>query len=173
MASKKPIATAAGAFAGVTATRVVDFALIGGCLATTAGVVGFACYMTMSGEHPPLINGMQYLAIYAQPSHPHRAGLDMNPLGSIPSDAKSSVSGYQIVGAEAHFAWLREGDHIFAVRPGDDVPRLGKIGGVEQRDGRWTLLDEKGTVLLVSALVDLPSSTGGRFDKRMIFGADQ
>jgi hypothetical protein len=173
MDSKKPMAALAGAFAGVAATRLLDLALIGGCLATAAGAVGFAGYMTMAGEHSPFINGMQYLAIFAQPSHPHRVGVDMNPVGAIPPETKFRVGGYQLVGAEARFAWLREGDRIFAVHPGDDVPRLGKIGSVEQRDGRWTLLDPKGTALLVSSLIDLPPSAGGRFDKRMIFGADQ
>jgi len=50
------------------------------------------------------------------------------------------------------------------------VPRLGRVAGIEQRDGRWTLVDDKGAELIVSSQAELPASAGGRFDKRMIFG---
>ena len=49
--------------------------------------------------------------------------------------------------------------------------RRRRVGAIELRDGRWTLVDEKGGTLLVSALAEVAPSAGGRFDKRMIFGA--
>ena len=56
------------------------------------------------------------------------------------------------------------------MRPGDQVPRLGRISAIEQRDGRWTLVDAKGAAMLVSSQQELSSSAAGKFDKRMIFG---
>jgi hypothetical protein len=170
MADKKSLAAIAGAVSGAAAARGGDLALLAASLFTAAGAVGFAGYMAMWGTSGPLINGMEYLAIFAQPSHVGR-DVDMNPVGSILRDAPEHVGGYALVGAEPRFAWLREGNRIFAVRPGDDLPRLGRVAAIEQRDGRWELLDEKGATLIAGALVDLAPSAGGRFDKRMIFGA--
>jgi len=175
MHSKRSLAALAGAAVGLAAGRLVDAALIGGGVATAAGAVAFAGYMTMGGAHPPLINGMQYLDIFAQPSRgvPARAvaqgDIDMSPVGALGPRASGEVAGYALVGAQARFAWLREGNRIFAVRPGDDVPRLGHIGAIERRDGRWALIDENGATLIESALAELAPSPGGKFDKRMIF----
>lgn len=177
MDKKKPLAAAIGAAFGIGVARLADLALIGGLLATAGGAVTFAGYMTMRGGQTPLINGMQYLAIFAQPSHPAHGedaatprSLDMNPVGAIPPQAKVEADGYALVGAKPTYAWLREGNRIFAVRPGDDVPRLGHVAAIEQRDGRWTLVDDKGASLIVSAFADLAPSQGSRFSKRMIFG---
>jgi hypothetical protein len=180
MDKKKWLSAGAGAGLGLTASRIMDLSLIGACVATATGTVAFAGYMMMRGDHTPLINGMQYLAIYAQPSHPRHVAdaqrpeaVDMAPVGALSRDGQDRTSGYQLVGAEPRFAWLRQGDHIFAVHPGDEVARLGKIASIEQRDGRWTLVDEKGATLIASALVDPTGSAGGRFGKPMIFGAER
>ena len=179
MDKKKPFAVALGAALGIGVARLADIALISGLLATAGGAVTFAGYMTMHGGQTPLINGMQYLAIFAQPSHPAHDGdaepkpkLDMNPVGAIPRDAKIEAGGYALVGAKSSYAWLREGNRIFAVRPGDDVPRLGHIAEIEQRDGRWALVDDKGATLIAGALAEIAPAEGGRFDKRMIFRDD-
>jgi hypothetical protein len=177
MDKKKPLAAAIGAALGVGVARLTDLALIGALLATAGGAVTFAGYMTMRGGRTPLINGMEYLAIFAQPNH-HGHGdesgtapsLDMNPTGAIPRETKDGAGGYALVGAKPTYAWLREGNRIFAVRPGDDVPRLGHVSAIEQRDGRWALVDDHGRALIVSALAEIAPSEGGRFDKRMIFG---
>ncbi len=175
MDKKKSLAVALGAATGLAAARVIDLALIGASMFTAAGAVGFAGYMTLTGVGAPMILGMDHLAIFAQPSHPHHAEtpqfgpVDMSPVGAIPHE-KDHVNGYALVGAQTRFAWLREGNRIFAVRPGEVVPRLGRIAAIEQRDGRWTLVDEKGAPMIVSAIPDLAPSAGGRFDKRMIFG---
>jgi hypothetical protein len=179
MDKKKSIAALFGAGAGFAAGRAIDLALIGGSVATATGAVAFAGYMTLSGDHDPFVNGMQYLAIFSQPSHPHRGDadqatpFDMNPTGAIPPDAKVVASGYQLVGAQERFAWLREGNRIFPVRPGEEVPRLGHIAKIEKREGHWTLVDDKGKPLLVSAVADLMPSAGGKFDKQMIFGGEE
>jgi hypothetical protein len=141
MDRKKSLAAMVGAVTGLAAARVVDLALVGGGLATAIGAVALAGYMMTRGEHAPIVNGVQYLAIFAQPSHPHRdddapapVGVDINPVGAISHDGKDQVAGYQMVGAQQSFAWIREGARIFAVHPGDEVPSLGRIGAIEMRD---------------------------------------
>jgi hypothetical protein len=179
MDSKKTFAAVLGVAAGFTASRAVDLALVGGSVVTATSAVGFAGYMMFAGDHEPHINGMEYLAIFAQPTRhavrgadkPDATKVDDSPVGSIPPrDIKDNVAGYWLVGAQAQFAWLREGNRIFSVRPGDEVPRLGRVAAIEQRDGRWTLVDSKGAALIVSGQPELSASAGGRFDKRMIFG---
>ena len=147
--------------------------LIGGGVATAAGAVAFAGYITLA-DHEPYINGLQHLAIFAQPStHPARpaaTNIDMAPTAAIPHEVKDRAAGYSLVGAQAGLAWLREGNRIFPVRPGDEPPRLGRIAAIEQREGRWALVNEKGETLLVTGLVELSDPPPGKFSKRMIFG---
>lgn len=175
MDKKKALATATGAAAGFAASRVVDLALIGGLVVTAAGAVGFAGYETMMTDHTPRINGLQYLAIFAQPSHRStsvaegKLGLDMAPVGALPRAAPLDAGGYSLVGAQSRFAWLREGNRIFAVNPGDDVPHLGRVASIEPREGRWALIGAKGEVLIVGGLADIGEGGGGRFEKKMIF----
>ncbi len=172
MDKKKSLATLLGAVFGFSAARLGDLALIGGSLATAAGTVGFAGYMTLRGGDRPHINGMEYLAIFAQPRHTGPkgpTGVDMNPVGAIPPNAKIDVNGYSLVGAKESYAWLRQGDRIFAVRPGDDVPVLGHVASIERREGRWALIDSKGAPLIVSPIAAL-ATEDAPFGKRMIFG---
>ena len=176
MDKKKAAAAAAGAVAGAAAGRLVDLALMGGLIATAAGAVGFAGYETMFSDHMPHINGLQYLAIFAQPSHHPPAlaqngkgAIDMAPTGALSHPAPQEAAGYALVGAQGRFAWLREGNRIFAVYPGDDVARLGHVVSIETREGRWTLVGRNGETLLAGAPVDLGEGAVGRFDKKMTF----
>src|SRR3569833_3999761 len=101
MVNKKPFAAFLGAAAGLMASRAVDLALIGGGVATATGAVGFAGYMILAGDHEPHINGMEYLAIFAQPARHAAAGanqpdatqpdatkVDVSPIGAIPRQIK-------------------------------------------------------------------------------------
>jgi len=172
---KNKLAALGGALVGIGAARMIDFALIGGSLATAAGAVGFASYMAMSGAHDPYVNGTKYLAIFGQPSnggkakYPPRtpANIDMTPVGAIAPDPK----GYSLVGAKPTYAWLRSGDRIFAVMPGDEVAGLGRVETIERRDGRWALVDKYGAALIISTLADpAPADPNVKFSKPMIFG---
>ncbi len=170
MVDKKRLAAIAGAASGAAVSRA-DLALVAGGLATAAGAVAFAGYMTMSGGRGPMVNGIEYLAIFAQPNHTLRTPeIDAAPLGAIAGPAKDRVGGYSLVGAQPRFAWLRDGNRIFAVRPGDEVPRLGRVAVIAEREGRWELQDDKGATLIASAFADPAPTAGGRFDKKMIFG---
>ena len=176
MDSKKALVTGVGAALGLAAGRRVDLALIGGLVFTAAGAVGFAGYETMVNDHTPSINGIKYLAVFAQPGHRSppgaqeaKSGLDMAPIGALARPAAANASGYSLVGAQGRFAWLREGNRIFVVNPGDDVARLGHVASIEPREGRWALIGPKGEALIEGGVADIGERSGGRFDKRMIF----
>ncbi len=174
MDEKKTLAAAVGAAFGLGVARLGDLALIGGSLATAAGAVGFAGYMTLHGPATPRINGVEYLAIFAQPSHRLAEAptpeVDMAPTGALPAPpARTDAGGYALVGAKKSYAWLREDTRIFAVRPGDDVPRLGHIASIARRGDRWALLDEKGVALIVSGVSEVAPGADGRFDRKLVF----
>jgi len=177
MVEKRTAAAMAGTVVGLGAAKLIDFALIGGSIATAAGSVAFAGYMTLTvGERGPLIYGMDHLAIFAQPSRglshdDSSQSVDATPVGALPPNVKDHVEGYSLVGAQSDFAWLRNGNKIFAVHIGDDVPNLGRVASIELRDGRWMLVDIKGNPLLAASKTALPPPGRGRFEKSLIFGS--
>jgi hypothetical protein len=100
---------------------------------------------------------------------------DMAPTGSIahgPAGGSTAAGPYRIVAVEPGMAWLSNGSEIRAVKPGEVVPGLGRVGSIERRDGRWALVAESGATLLAA---DKPDAKGlgdadGPFARRMIFG---
>ena len=78
---------------------LVDVALVGSSLVAAAGAIAFAGSMLIEGDHRPKVNGLQYLAIFAQPHGavkpsqaaapaapvpvPAAGPIDMTPFGSI------------------------------------------------------------------------------------------
>ena len=109
------------------AAKLVDVLLIGSSVAAAAGSVVFAGFMLMQGDHPPDVNGMQYLGIFAQPKGATKMApgsqlgsgppVDMSPVGAIgaspgaaaPQAAAEPTGSYRIVSAQAGLAWLRQG----------------------------------------------------------------
>ena len=128
--------------------------------------VAFAGYMLAYGGDTIRIIGMEHLAIFAQPrgaeiattepvlptlAEPRRL-LDTTTTGSI--DARSRPSPrrpVEIVAAREDRVWLRIDGDIRAAAPGDDVPRVGRIGAIVPREGGWAVLDDKGITLLTVA----------------------
>jgi hypothetical protein len=182
--------TASGVSRHIILTSLGDFALIGAGVAMAVGSIAFAGYMLLQDNREPRVNGMQYLAIFAQPrgsSRPAFAssppvaaasrrvaddGLDMAPTGSI-AHMTAGAESYRIVAVEPGAAWLSNGSEIRLVKPGEVAPGLGRVASIVKRDGRWTLVDESGATLLAS---DKPEPQGrdngrGPFARRMIFGA--
>ena len=106
-------------------------------LATAAGAVGFAGYMTMAGDARAAHqrHGVSRDLRPARSSRPRRrrpAGRRSTSIPSARSRPRSRImsAATALVGAQRRaIAWLREGNRIFAVHPGDDVPRLGRVGG--------------------------------------------
>ena len=124
--------------------------------------VAFAGYMLANGGGRIRVNGMEHLAIFAQPRGPAPAveatvlpsltepawPVDMAPTGSLDGGAKPAPAPVEIVAAQADRVWLRIDGAIRAAAPGDDVPRVGHIAAIVPRDGGWALLDDKGGTLL-------------------------
>lgn len=186
--------TASGVSRHVIMTSLSDFALVSAGVAMAVGSVGFAGYMLLQNDREPRINGMQYLAIFAQPrgtSRPALAeappvgaarrpvadgGLDMAPTGSIAHGAtggSTGPEGYRIVAVEPGMAWLSNGAEIRVVKPGEVAPGLGRIASIVKRDGRWALIDDAGATLLTSDKPETNDLGDGerRFARGMIFGA--
>ena len=124
----------------------------------------FAIYMLAYGAGKTRINGMEHLAIFAQPRGPGGAvrgptppsadastAVDMAATGSLAASSGQAVSGarpVEIVAAEADRVWLRIDGAIRTAAPGETVAGLGRIGAIVARDGGWVLLDDKGKELL-------------------------
>jgi len=124
----------------------------------------FAMYMLAYGAGKTRINGMEHLAIFAQPRGPGGAvqgptppntnastAVDMSATGSVASSTAQGTVGVQpveIVAAQADRVWLKINGGIHMATPGDDVAGLGRIGAIVARNGGWVLLDDKGGELL-------------------------
>jgi hypothetical protein len=182
------VSTRAKALLGIVAiaatARLVDVALIGAGIATAAGTVVFAASMVMRSDHPPGVNGLEYLAIFSRPrggppsavkdpsDRPFNfaaAAVDPTPVGSIGAHARGDAQ-FAMVGAELGFAWVREGTRVFAVRPGDTIERLGRVTAIVRRDGHWALMGDAGAVLLTSEYAEPTTDKSTRFARPMIFG---
>jgi hypothetical protein len=163
--------------------RLVDVALIGSGLAAAAGSVVFAGLMVMQGDHPPRVNGMEYLSVFAAPKgsvkrspEPNEVadgaqgqpGIDLSPLGAIPIPATTSRGDYTLVSARSDRAWVRAGSRLFPVHPGDTLPNLGKVSAIVWGGGHWTIVGDKGEPLLISGDgVDIKNPKGS-FAKPLI-----
>lgn len=143
--------------------------------ALAAASVAFAGYMLACGGGKVRVNGIEHLAIFAQP----RGGSTEAQLqkdealdattGSI-SDrgegAPPAVQPTRILAVRNDRVWLMVGGRIRSAGPSDDVPGVGRIGAIVRRDGGWALLDDKGATLLTLA----GDANGARlFSRSMIF----
>jgi hypothetical protein len=123
----------------------------------------FAMYMLAYGAGKTRINGMEHLAIFAQPRGPGGAvrgstlpeadastAVDMAATGSVAASAGLATSPrpVEIVAAQTDRVWLKIDGGIRMASPGDNVAGLGRIGAIVARNGGWALLDDKGTELL-------------------------
>jgi hypothetical protein len=127
----------------------------------------FAIYMLAYGAGKTRINGMEHLAIFAQPRGPGGAVrdrappsadaapvVDMATTGSVAASvgkAAPDARPVEIVAAQADRVWLRIDGAIRTAAPGDNVAGLGRIGAIVPRNGGWVLLDDKGAALLAVA----------------------
>jgi hypothetical protein len=144
--------------------------------------MAFAMYMLAYGGGKTRINGMDHLAIFAQPRgagnvvrNPARPAadaskpVDMEATGSVAASAGQAAMGarpIEIVGAEADRVWLKIDGAIRTAAPGDIVAGLGHIGAIVARNGGWVLLDDKGAELLSVAK---GANGASLFTRRRIF----
>ena len=102
-----------------------------------------------------------------------RQSIDMSPTGAIArseADPPPELGPYRLVAVELGMAWLRNAVETRVVKPGDFAPGLGRVAAIVMRDGRWTLLDESGAVLLAADPADAAVAAVNPFSRRMIFG---
>ena len=131
-----------------------------------AGVsIAFAGYMLAYGGGKVRVNGIDHLAIFAQPRGSAGGGVaqiarapESNPLDALAgsvvdreANGESELPQARIVAARPGRVWLMIGGAIRSAGPRDDVPGVGRIGAIVPRDGGWALLDDKGTTLLTVA----------------------
>jgi hypothetical protein len=161
--------------------------------------VTFAGYMMSDRDYRPFFPGLEYLAIFSQPSHRIQApahpapqlarldvrddpnGVDPTPTGSISTPARAEppdAAGlppprYRVVSATREAAWVESELGFRQVKPGDVLSGFGRIAAIERRNARWALIAESGSILELSDASFLPPAEGDpdrRFARRMIFG---
>jgi hypothetical protein len=153
---------------------------VGMALASTSAA--FAIYMLAYGAGKTRINGMEHLAIFAQPRGAGGAvrgptlppadgapAVDMAATGSVAASASQAAleaRPVEIVAAEADRVWLKIDGAIRMAAPGDNVAGLGRIGAIVARNGGWVLLDDKGAELLSIAK---GANGASLFTRRRIF----
>jgi hypothetical protein len=144
--------------------------------------MGFAMYMLVYGGGKTRINGMEHLAIFAQPrgpgnvvgdAGPTRADaasqVDMAATGSLAAStglAAPTPRPVEIVAAEADRVWLKIDGAIRMATPGETVAGLGRIGAIVARNDGWVVLDDKGKELLA---VTNGANGASLFTRRRIF----
>lgn len=144
--------------------------------ALAAASVTFAGYMLAYGGGQVRVNGIEHLAIFAQPrggaAEIAQVGDDKAfdaQTGSIADrdeGAPPAARPTRIVAARPDRVWLMIGGKIRSAGPRDDVPGVGRIGAIVRRDGGWALLDDKGATLLTVAR----EANGAQlFSRSMIF----
>jgi hypothetical protein len=142
----------------------------------------FAMYMLAYGAGKTRINGMEHLAIFAQPRGPGGAVggtapapaegasvVDMAATGSLAAStgqATPQARPIEIVAAEADRVWLKIDGAIRMAGPGETVAGLGRIGAIVARNGGWVLVDDKGAELLSVAK---DANGASLFTRRRIF----
>jgi hypothetical protein len=126
--------------------------------------MGFAMYMLAYGGGKTRINGMDHLAIFAQPRGPGNVvrgsappsadaskPVDMEATGSLAAstgEAAPTQRTVEIVAAQADRVWLKVDGVILMAAPGDSVAGLGRIGAIVARSDGWVVLDDKSKELL-------------------------
>jgi len=143
--------------------------------------VAFAAYMLAYGGGRIRVNGMEHLAIFAQPrgapTNPiapaatpsETRPVDMAPTGSLadlPPKSAPEPGRIEIVAARRDRVWIMVDGAIRSAAPGDDVPGVGHIGAIVPRDGGWALVDDKGSTLLTLAE---RANGAALFSRKLIF----
>jgi hypothetical protein len=166
-----------------------DRALVGGGVAMAFCSVVFAGYMITDSDRQPYFPGLEYLAIFSQPSHGGRpvqvaahpapmlarletaddVGVDPTPTGSIgpasraepPDAAGLPPPRYRIVSSNGEAAWLESELGFRQIKPGEVLTGFGRVSAIERRNGRWALVADNGSVLQLSESSGQPSEDDG------------
>ncbi len=144
------------------ATADLALGAVGVGLAGTSAV--FAIYMVANSDQGPRINGVESLAIFAQPvSAPYRGNVarvsepefDMTPVGSVrmraPPPAETpvvskSATGYYIRGYSQGAALVQGPNGFFNVKVGADIDGLGRVTSIEARGRNLVIITTGGMI---------------------------
>jgi hypothetical protein len=133
--------------------------------------LGFAGYMISDVDRPPRIAGMEYLSIFAKPTHsvsvadlradspnaeearsPLGQSIDPTPTGSIPDKAgavraKLPTFSFKVLYVSNGEALLQTDGGILHVKSGDVLPTLGRVNSIERSGDHWIVSTQNGAVL--------------------------
>ena len=177
-------AAATVVFAAAMFTRADDAPLVNGLqyLGVFGAPHGHVAVVAVAAPPPPLARAAAPAAAAtriadAAPAAPARAdshqSIDMSPTGSIFHSGDTAADDpYRLVAVEPGMAWLRNSVETRVIKPGDVAPGLGRIAAIVERQGRWTLLDDSGAVLLAEEPPASPGPAVNPFSRRMIFGGE-
>jgi len=159
----------------------VDIALRTLATALAGLSVAFALYMLAYGGGRLRVNGMEYLAIFAQPrgtpAAPAKAPdpsskampIDLQATGSVPGlghEPAAAPPPVEIVAARPDKVWFRIDGRIVAAGLGDNVARVGHLAAIVARNGGWAVLGDKGETLMA---VSKRSNAAPLFARKLMF----
>ncbi len=140
------------------------------------GSASFAAYMFVHAPSDPYFGGMEHLALFAQPARIGRPDadaprapdliarsvpMDMTPIGTIvakpssegrsggkaPAAALPILAGHALLSLIGSRALIQSpaGARIHAM--GEELPGVGVLRSIEQFDGGWSVVTDKGRIL--------------------------
>lgn len=117
-----------------------------------AGSIAFAVHMSgQSGA--PRINGVEHLAIYAQPNtladrHARANGIDFTPIGATPiMGSQLTLAGYQLVEVVSGAALIRGPDgRVRRVVVGERLAGAGRVIKFGRIEGKWLVVTDAGLI---------------------------
>ncbi|WP_395664292.1 hypothetical protein [Methylocella sp.] len=144
----------------------VDRMLVLAGVAAALGSVAFAGAMLSRDNSRPMFGGVEHLMIFAQPIGGSKlqrepvasgAAVDFNATGSIgasggrnadPGPGGKTVVKNYVLRVAPQGALVVEGPKgRVEAKPGAVVPDLGSVLSVQNRNGRWRVVTERGAVL--------------------------
>lgn len=121
--------------------------------------IAFAAHMTAESDRAPQINGVEHLAIFAQPTtlaarHARTQGIDYTPIGATPSAAsqtraapQTTLTGYEVLDVVSGAALIRAPDgRATRVAPGERLAGAGRVLDITRAQGKWLVSTEMGLI---------------------------
>ncbi|WP_041367398.1 hypothetical protein [Methylocella silvestris] len=149
--------------------------MIAAGVVVAVGSVSFAAVMISRDNSHPLFGGVEHLMIFAQPiggSHNHsepaesqKHPVDYSATGSIDQSGhmdvaagaakrgetsaaapRGALKGYVVSFSAKDAIMVQSAKGSFAAAPGTALPDAGRILSIENRNGRWVVVTERGTI---------------------------
>ncbi len=137
-------------------TKFIDFLLRLAGLGLAGGSLYLALRMSLAPSPVSVINGREFLAIYAKPKKLTLAArrssiskrLDFTPIGSLPAVRSNALLfDFDLIDATSDVATLRTSHgRILRVSPGSFLPGGGRVLVIQRTDGRWRVQTTKGLI---------------------------